>query len=47
MARNKAEDTAREEEGNMDRAANKTNVDFDGGMKQMWARIEEILGKHA
>ena len=26
---------------------NKTNEDFDGGMKQMWVRIKGILGQQA
>ena len=38
---------AEKKKGIWEGVVNKTNEDFEGGMKQMWVGIKEILGKQA
>ena len=45
IARKKVKQMAEKKEGIWKDAVNKTNTDFEGGMKQVWVGIKGILGK--
>ncbi|MEP5536837.1 hypothetical protein, partial [Ekhidna sp.] len=47
IARKKVVDTVEKKKRIWKYVVNKTNEDFEGGMKQMWVGIKGILGKQA